>query len=155
MVKRPTPIREGRDPVQALATHGTGMSGRWPGRAPPTHTHDGVPWNNNPAEHAVRQFAHYREHVDGQITENGLNYYLVLFSICVTCKYKRVNVLKFLLSGENDIDVFWQACEKKRPTTLIQTHAEGVRPSQAEPKPNLGQGVSKGRILILSYRKLT
>ena len=27
--------------------------------------HDGIPWNNNPAEHAVKQFAYYRENIDG------------------------------------------------------------------------------------------
>jgi predicted RecB family nuclease len=89
--------------------------------------HDGVPWNNNPAEHAVKQFAYYRENIDGQITENGLNEYLVLLSICVTCKYKGVSFLKFLLSGEKDIDVFSQNRRKKRSRTLIQTYPDDVK----------------------------
>ena len=34
--------------------------------------HDGVPWNNNNAEHAVKGFAYYREVADGMLTEDGL-----------------------------------------------------------------------------------
>ena len=49
--------------------------------------YDGVPWNNNNAEHAIKQFAYYREIADGQLTESGLQDYLVLLSICLTCKY--------------------------------------------------------------------
>ena len=42
-------------------------------------TYDGIPWNNNNAEHAIKQFAHYRIIADGKMTEAGLNNYLVLF----------------------------------------------------------------------------
>jgi hypothetical protein len=35
--------------------------------------HDGVPWNNNNAEHAVKRFADYREMADGHFSEQGLN----------------------------------------------------------------------------------
>src|SRR5262249_19620820 len=38
--------------------------------------HDGVPWNNNNAEHAVKRFAYYRELTDGVFSETGLNNYL-------------------------------------------------------------------------------
>ena len=37
----------------------------------PSLDHDGVPWNNNNAEHAVKAFAYYREIADGQFTEDG------------------------------------------------------------------------------------
>jgi hypothetical protein len=37
--------------------------------------HDGVPWNNNNAEHAVKKFADYREIADGQFSESGLKEY--------------------------------------------------------------------------------
>src|SRR5262249_28292581 len=40
--------------------------------------HDGVPWNNNNAEHAVKGFAYYREVADGLLTEAGLTSYLAL-----------------------------------------------------------------------------
>ena len=34
--------------------------------------HDGVPLNNNNAEHAVKRFAYYREIADGYFSETGL-----------------------------------------------------------------------------------
>jgi hypothetical protein len=40
--------------------------------------HDGVPWNNNNAEHAIKQFAYYRRTCEGHITSVGLQEYLVL-----------------------------------------------------------------------------
>jgi hypothetical protein len=73
--------------------------------------HDGVPWNNNNAECAVKRFACYRRISDGQILEAGLHDYLVLLSIFQTCKYKGVSFLKFLLSREEDIDAY---CERRR-----------------------------------------
>ena len=73
--------------------------------------HDGVAWHNNNAEYAIKQFAEYRLIVDGNITEEGLLVFLGLLGICVTCKYKRLNFLRFLLSRERDIDVF--AVERK------------------------------------------
>jgi hypothetical protein len=38
--------------------------------------HDGVPWNNNNAEHAVKAFAYYRRVFDGMMGEDGLSDYL-------------------------------------------------------------------------------
>jgi predicted RecB family nuclease len=66
--------------------------------------HDGVAWNNNFAEHAVKHFARYRTRVDGNINENGLEPYLVLLSVYQTCKNKGIGLLEFFLSGERDID---------------------------------------------------
>jgi hypothetical protein len=40
------------------------------------------------AEHAIKQFAHYRILADGKMTEPGLNNYLVLLSVYQTCVYK-------------------------------------------------------------------
>ena len=68
--------------------------------------HDGIPWNNNNAEHAVKYFARYRRLVNGRITEQGLSDYLVLLSLYVTCSYKGIGFLDFLLSKERDIDKF-------------------------------------------------
>src|SRR5437870_7381247 len=68
--------------------------------------YDGVPWNNNNAEHAIKAFAALRRVIGGTSTEKGIREYLTLLSICETCKYKGVSFLKFLRSGENDIDTF-------------------------------------------------
>jgi hypothetical protein len=96
--------------------------------------HDGVPWNNNTAEHAVKQFAYYRELADGQMSEDGLNEYLVLLSVYQTCKYKGVSFLKFLLSQETDIDVFREKGGKKRPVSGVELHPEGFRSPLASRK---------------------
>ena len=94
--------------------------------------HDGVPWNNNNAEHAIKGFAYYREVADNLLTEAGLNQYLVLLSVYQTCKYKGVSFLKFLLSGETDIGAFC-ASGGKRVLPAIELYPEGTvsgRPSR-------------------------
>jgi hypothetical protein len=65
--------------------------------------HDNIPWNNNAAEHAIKAFARFRELYDGQMSEEGLSDHLVLLSVQQTCKFRGVNFLQFLLSGEEDI----------------------------------------------------
>jgi hypothetical protein len=68
--------------------------------------YDGIPWNNNNAEHAIKAFAALRKGIGGTSTEKGIREYLILLSICETCKYKGVSFLDFLRSGEKDIDGF-------------------------------------------------
>ena len=70
--------------------------------------HDGVPWNNNNAEHAVNAFALLRKDFVGLSTEKGIKEYLVLLSICETCKFKGLSFLDFLRSGEKDVSAFAQ-----------------------------------------------
>jgi hypothetical protein len=95
--------------------------------------HDGVPWNNNNAEHAVKGFAYYRTVADNLITAVGLNQYLVLLSLYQTCKYKRISFLKFLLSGETDIDAFC-AGSGKRVLPAIELYAAGTASSRPSRK---------------------
>ena len=104
--------------------------------------HDGVPWNNNNAEHAVKGFAYYREVADNLLTEVGLNQYLVLLSIHQTCKYKGVSFLKFLLSGQTDIDAF---CEDdgKRVLPAREIYPEGSKSSRPNRK-RLGVQAAEG-----------
>lgn len=66
----------------------------------------GVPWNNNNAEHAIKAFASLRSVIGGVTTENGLQDFLVLLSICETCRYKNIDFLDFLRSGSKNIDDF-------------------------------------------------
>src|SRR5438309_8741689 len=40
------------------------------------------------------------------IEDKGIHDYIMLLSICETCRYKGVNFLDFLRSGEKDIDDF-------------------------------------------------
>jgi predicted RecB family nuclease len=64
---------------------------------------DDVPWNNNNAEHAIKAFATLRRVIEGPTTEKGLRDFLVLLSICETCKYKNVDFLDFLRSGLKNV----------------------------------------------------
>jgi hypothetical protein len=68
--------------------------------------HDGVPWNNNNAENAVKQFASRRKLVATPFTEAGIRDYLVLLSIYQTLRYRHASFWRFLLSGETDIEAF-------------------------------------------------
>src|SRR4030095_17205983 len=49
--------------------------------------HDGVPWNNNNAENAVKAFARYRQYAQGHISEERLGHHLVLLSLYQSCAY--------------------------------------------------------------------
>jgi hypothetical protein len=73
---------------------------------------DGVPWNNNNAEYAIKAFARLRRVIAGTSSDKGIREYLILLSICETCKYKGVNFLDFLRSGEKDIDEFMNRKEE-------------------------------------------
>ncbi len=88
---------------------------------------DGIPWNNNNAEHAVKAFAALRRIIGGVTTEKGLRDYLVLLSLCETCKYMGVDFLDFLRSGEKDIRVFAENRRGRRPGT--QTNGQKALPA--------------------------
>jgi hypothetical protein len=68
--------------------------------------HDGIPWNNNNAEHAIKAFVRLRNVIGGTSTAKGLREYLVLLSVYETCKCKGVSFLDFLLSEEASVDAF-------------------------------------------------
>jgi hypothetical protein len=89
---------------------------------------DGVPGNNNNAEHAIKRFAKYRRNADGCYTERSLKEYLVLASVLETCDFNKVNVLKFLLSKETTLEGLFHMAGRKRP-------------SPAEAQPSGGQSV--------------
>lgn len=81
---------------------------------------DNIPWNNNNAEHAIKHFAKYRSDVNGRLSAQGSEAYLILLSIYQTCKYKGVNFLDFLLSREKDIDLFIERCKNKKYRSKIR-----------------------------------
>jgi len=68
--------------------------------------HDGVSWNNNNAEHAIRAFARLRKIIRGMTNERGIRVSLILLSICETCKRKGISFLDFLRSREKEIDEY-------------------------------------------------
>jgi len=84
--------------------------------------HDGVPWNNNNAEHAIKAFARLRRAIEGLSTPKGIEEYLILLSVCQTCKYSGLDFLDFLRSGEKDIHAFGESRRGRRrrpPATLL------------------------------------
>lgn len=60
---------------------------------------DGIPWNNNNAEHAIKSFALLRNVIRGSSLPKGMREYAILLSICETCKYKGINFFDCLRSG--------------------------------------------------------
>jgi hypothetical protein len=49
---------------------------------------DGVPWNNNNAEHAIKRFVFLRDVIGGSSTQEGIKDYLVLLSITETLRLR-------------------------------------------------------------------
>ncbi|MBW8332548.1 MAG: TM0106 family RecB-like putative nuclease [Prolixibacteraceae bacterium] len=68
--------------------------------------YDGIPWNNNNAEAAIKAVALYRREADGLSTKNRIQETLALLSIQQTCKYRGINFLEFLKSGKLSIFEF-------------------------------------------------
>jgi hypothetical protein len=68
--------------------------------------YNGVPWNNNNAEHAIKAFARLRDVISGLSTKKGVEEYVTLLSVSETCKYQGIDFLDFLRSGERDVAMF-------------------------------------------------
>ncbi len=66
--------------------------------------HDGVPWNNNNAEHGVRAFTRLRN-VMITSTPQGTTDYCVLLTLQQTLRYQGIGFLDFLRSGRVEIDL--------------------------------------------------
>ncbi|MHA3771615.1 IS66 family transposase [Verrucomicrobiota bacterium sgz303538] len=66
---------------------------------------DGVSWNNNMAERAIRPLAIQRK-ISGAFTKRGATGHLRLLSIAQTCKFQSKSFLDFLRSGMKDVDAF-------------------------------------------------
>lgn len=66
---------------------------------------DGLPWNNNTAEQAIRHFAVQRK-ISGSFSAHGADEYLRLLGIAQTCRFQGKSFLRFLLSGQKDVDQY-------------------------------------------------
>lgn len=67
--------------------------------------YDGVPWNNNMAERALRHIAVQRK-ISGSFSVNGMVGYLRMLGVMQSCRFQNKPFLKFLMSGEQDVDLF-------------------------------------------------
>ena len=75
--------------------------------------YDGVPWNNNNAENALKLVASRRSLFRTSLSESGLKDYLVFLSIYQTLRRKGISLLRFLLSGETDLERFVAAYRRR------------------------------------------
>jgi hypothetical protein len=91
---------------------------------------DLIPWNNNTGERAIRHLAVQRK-ISGFFFKSFASRYLVLLGIAQTCRFQEKSFLKFLLSGEMDVDQF-------RPTRRRRT----TKPIGKSPMPNRRQEVN-------------
>jgi hypothetical protein len=66
---------------------------------------DGIPWNNNMAERAIRQLAVQRK-ISGSFFKRAASDYLLLLGIAQTCRFQGKPFLKFVLSKAKDVDGF-------------------------------------------------
>ena len=89
--------------------------------------YDGVPWNNNNAEHAIKAFARLRDVIAGTSSRKGVDEYLTLLSVAETCEYRGIDFLDFLRSEERDVEAF--AKQRKRARTHRTSPALRSQPS--------------------------
>ena len=86
---------------------------------------DSIPWNNNTGERALRHLAVQRK-ISGFFFKSFASRYLVLLGIAQTCKFQGKSFLKFLLSGEMDVDCF-RPSRRRRTTRLLGKSAMAIQ----------------------------
>ena len=79
---------------------------------------DGIPWNNNTGERAIRHLAIQRK-ISGSFYEPVTLQYLLLLGIAQTCRFQGKSFLRFMLSGEKDLDNYIEK-KQKRPTRKLE-----------------------------------
>jgi len=67
--------------------------------------HEGIPWNNNMAERALRHLV-VQENISKTFYKSVFPQHLLLLGIMQTCRFRLISFLRFLISGEKDLDVF-------------------------------------------------
>jgi len=87
---------------------------------------DSIPWNNNTGERALRHLAVQRK-ISGFFFKSFSSSYLVLLGIAQTCRFQEKSFLKFLLSGEMDVDRF-RPSRRRRTTKPIGESPEDSMP---------------------------
>lgn len=92
---------------------------------------DGLLWNNNTAERAIRQLAVQRN-ISGSFYRKSALHYLLLLGIAQTCRFQEKSFLKFLVSGEKDVDRF-KATRCKRISKPVFLNRETRLLAQEDP----------------------
>ncbi len=73
---------------------------------------DGIPWHNNTAERAIRYISKQRA-ISTNFHASVMKDYLILLGIRQACRFQGKSFLKFLFSGETDLEKF-EARKRKR-----------------------------------------
>ncbi len=68
--------------------------------------HNGVSWNNNNAEHAIKRYAILRRGIGMVMNAKGIGEYAVLLSVSETLRRHGANLLEFLLTENLDLRAF-------------------------------------------------
>jgi hypothetical protein len=68
-------------------------------------TEDGIPWNNNMAERAIRHLAIQRK-ISRCFYKRVAVQYLRMLGIAQSCRFQTKSFLRFMLSGERNMDEF-------------------------------------------------
>jgi len=95
---------------------------------------DGIPWNNNMAERAIRYLAIQRK-ISGTFYDSLVSQYLLLLGISQSCRFQDKPFLKFLLSKEKDIEHF------KSPKPKKYTRISEISPDKN--KEAINQNITK------------
>jgi len=89
--------------------------------------HDGIPWHNNNAEHAIKALSKLRDNTGGSFTERTIKNRMILLSICQTCKYSNLDFFEFLRTGNTDIYSFAESFTRtKAATSSTSARAESL-----------------------------
>jgi Transposase IS66 family len=88
---------------------------------------DGVSWNNNNAERAIKTFARYRRFADGRLTPQSIARYLIILSVYQTCEFRGIDFLDFLLG--------WTSLGSGPPVPWILNSCVSKAGADSEPLP--------------------
>jgi hypothetical protein len=102
--------------------------------------YDGIPWNNNNAEHAIKSFAKYRQFADGRFTEASINDYLVILSVYQSCEYQGVNFLDFLRGKGQDDPGGFGSGRRKHPVQPANDSQPPTEDDRGHVKPTQPEG---------------
>ncbi len=84
---------------------------------------DGIPWNNNAAERALRHLAVQRK-ISGAFSSKGAQDYIRLLGVAQSCRFQEKSLLGFLRSGLQDVDAYKEArCRHRRSSSAIMANA--------------------------------
>jgi hypothetical protein len=86
---------------------------------------DGIPWNNNAAERALRHLAVQRK-ISGAFSSEGAQDYIRLLGVAQSCRFQEKSFLGFLRSGLSDVDAYKEAHGRRKHSPPVSIKRVGV-----------------------------